>query len=235
MNSEILFKVENLHKDFQISDKTISVLKGIDLEIKKQETLAILGASGVGKTTLLHMLGALDRPTQGEVFYNQKELYARTDKELAHFRNREIGFVFQFHYLLSDLTALENTMLPALIAKEPKKKAREKAEQLLFELGLDDRLSHRPGRLSGGEQQRVAVARAVMMDPKVILADEPTGNLDTQTASQVEELLIKLRDTRGITLVVVTHNPKFADSLDRQIYMVDGKFNGANAEQSKMA
>ena len=228
MNSEILFKVENLYKSFQISEKTISVLKGIDLEIKKQETLAILGASGVGKTTLLHMLGALDRPTRGEVFYDQKELFARTDKELALFRNREIGFVFQFHYLLSDLTALENTMLPALIAKIPKNKAKEKAAQLLLELGLSDRMSHRPGRLSGGEQQRVAVARAVMMDPKVILADEPTGNLDTQTASQVEELLIQLRDARGITLVVVTHNPKFAESLDRQIYMVDGKFKEAN-------
>ncbi len=219
---EMLYEIKDLQKDFYLGEKKICVLKGINLQINKGETLAVLGASGVGKTTFLHMLGALDRPSQGSVLYNSEELFGKTDKELALFRNQEIGFVFQFHYLLSDLSALENVMLPALVARIPKKKAEQMATALLNELGLKDRLAHRPGSLSGGEQQRVAVARAVIMAPRVILADEPTGNLDTQTAAQVEDLLINLRDTYGITLVVVTHNPKFALNMDRQIYMIDG-------------
>ncbi len=220
---EILFRVEGLTKDFRLGDKEIRVLKGIDLEIRRKETIAILGVSGVGKTTLLHILGALDRPTGGRVAYRGEDPFERPEPELARFRNREIGFVFQFHYLLSDLSALENTMLPALIGGVPRKKAEQKAVALLEELGLAHRLTHRPGKLSGGEQQRVAVARAVIMDPQIILADEPTGNLDTKSAETVEDLLVRLRDTHGIAIVAVTHNPRFAARMDRQIHMFDGK------------
>jgi lipoprotein-releasing system ATP-binding protein len=220
---EILLQVGGLTKNFRLGEKEIRVLKGIDLEIRRGETIAILGVSGVGKTTLLHILGALDRPTQGRVIYRGEDQFTRSDKELAHFRNQEIGFVFQFHYLLSDLTALENTVLPARIAGMPKKEAEQKAAALLEELGLTERKAHRPGKLSGGEQQRVAVARAVIMDPRIILADEPTGNLDTESAAVVEDLLVRLRDTRGIAVVAVTHNPKFAARMDRQIHMLDGR------------
>ena len=220
---EILFRVEGLTKDFRLGEKQIRVLKGIDLEIRRRETIAILGVAGVGKTTLLHILGALDRPTQGQVVYCGEDQFARADKDLARFRNQEIGFVFQFHYLLSDLSAMENTMLPALIGGMPRRKAEQKATELLEELGLAERMAHRPGKLSGGEQQRVAVARAVIMDPKIILADEPTGNLDTQSAGVVEDLLVRLRDTHGIAIVAVTHNPRFAARMDRQIHMFDGR------------
>jgi lipoprotein-releasing system ATP-binding protein len=216
-------QVRGLAKDFRLGEKEIRVLKGLDLEIRKAETIAILGVSGVGKTTLLHILGALDRPTQGQVLYRGEDPFARMDKDLARFRNQEIGFVFQFHYLLSDLSALENTMLPALIGGVPRKEAAWKAAALLEELGLAERMDHRPGKLAGGEQQRVAVARAVIMDPQIILADEPTGNLDTQSASSVEDLLVRLRETRGVAVVAVTHNPSFAARMDRQIHMYDGK------------
>lgn len=222
-SGEILLQAEGLKKSFWLADKEIPVLKGIDLDIRGGETTAVLGVSGVGKTTLLHILGALDRPTQGCVRYRGEDLAGRSDKELARFRNREIGFVFQFHYLLSDLSALENTMLPARIAGAPRKEAEEKARELLRELGLAERADHRPGKLSGGEQQRVAVARAVIMGPRIVLADEPTGNLDTQNAGVVEELLVRLRESRGIAIVVVTHNPSFAARMDRQIHMLDGR------------
>lgn len=223
LSSEILFQVEGLTKDFRLGEKEIRVLKGIDLEIRRQETIAILGVSGVGKTTLLHVLGALDRPTRGRVVYSGEDLFTRSDKDLARFRNQEIGFVFQFHYLLSDLSALENTVLPAMIGGVPRRQAEQKAARLLEELGLKERLTHKPGKLSGGEQQRVAVARAVIMDPKIILADEPTGNLDTENARAVEDLLVRLRDTHGIAVVAVTHNPRFAARMDRQIHMFDGR------------
>ncbi len=229
---EILLQVSGLTKDFELGGKEIRVLKGIDLEIRKAETIAILGVSGVGKTTLLHILGALDRPSRGRVVYRGEDQSTRLDKELARFRNQEIGFVFQFHYLLSDLSALENTMLPALIGGMPRKQAALKATGLLEELGLSDRVAHRPGKLSGGEQQRVAVARAVIMDPQIVLADEPTGNLDTESAQVVEDLLVRLRDTRGIALVAVTHNPRFAARMDRQIRMHDGKLVEAEKPES---
>ncbi len=230
VRGEILLQVRGLTKDFRLADKEIRVLKGIDLDVRKGETLAILGVSGVGKTTLLHILGALDRPTQGRVLYRGQDQSTRLDRELAGFRNQEIGFVFQFHYLLADLSALENTMLPALIGGVPRKRAQRKAADLLEELGLADRTAHRPGKLSGGEQQRVAVARAVIMDPQIVLADEPTGNLDTQSAGVVEDLLVRLRDTRGISVVAVTHNPRFAARMDRQIHMLDGRL--AEAEKA---
>ncbi len=220
---EILLQVGGLTKSFRLGEKEIRVLKGIDLEIRRGDTIAILGVSGVGKTTLLHILGALDRPTQGRVFYRGEDQFARSDRELARFRNQEIGFVFQFHYLLSDLSALENTMLPARIAGMHRKQAEQKATRLLEELGLAERMAHRPGKLSGGEQQRVAVASAVIMDPRIILADEPTGNLDAESAGVVEDLLVRLRETRGIAVVAVTHNPRFAARMDRQIHMLDGR------------
>jgi lipoprotein-releasing system ATP-binding protein len=223
LSRETLFQTEGLTKDFQLGEKEIRVLKGIDLTIRRQETIAILGVSGVGKTTLLHILGALDRPTRGRVVYQGDDLFARSDKDLARFRNEQIGFVFQFHYLLSDLSAMENTMLPARIGGMPRRQAEQKAARLLEELGLKERLTHRPGKLSGGEQQRVAVARAVIMDPQIILADEPTGNLDTENARAVEDLLVRLRDTHGIAVVAVTHNPRFAARMDRQIHMFDGR------------
>ncbi len=233
---DVLLKVSGLTKDFRLGGKEIRVLKGIDLEIRKAETVAILGVSGVGKTTLLHILGALDRPSRGRVIYRGEDQSSRLDKDLARFRNREIGFVFQFHYLLSDLSALENTLLPAWIGGMSRKRAEQKAAGLLEELGLADRMDHRPGKLSGGEQQRVAVARAVIMDPQIVLADEPTGNLDTESAGAVEDLLVRLRDTRGISLVAVTHNPRFAARMDRQIRMHDGRLVEAETfEQNSKA
>ncbi|MEW6443376.1 MAG: ABC transporter ATP-binding protein [bacterium] len=220
---EELFRVDDLHKRFRMGEKEIHVLKGIRLTIRKGETLAILGASGVGKTTLLHILGALDRPTSGRVLYRGENLFEKTERGLASFRSREVGFVFQFHYLLSEFSALENVLLPGLIAGWSRARAEQRARFLLGELGLANRLGHRPGRLSGGEQQRVAVARALVMEPQVIFADEPTGNLDTGTAASVEDLLLGLRQSHGISVVVVTHNPRFARRLDRQVHMVDGR------------
>jgi lipoprotein-releasing system ATP-binding protein len=218
-----LYELRDLHKSFRTDDKEVHVLQGIRMDIRQGEALAILGASGVGKTTLLHILGTLDPPTKGQVLYRGEELFGKPDGDLAAFRNREIGFVFQFHYLLTELSALENAALPGLIGGQTRQKAEQRARGLLEDMGLGDRLNHRPGKLSGGEQQRVAVARAMLMEPRVILADEPTGNLDTRTSSAVEDLLLDLREQHGVTLVVVTHNPEFARRMDRQVRMVDGK------------
>lgn len=220
---EPILQVESLHKRFRMGDKEIHVLRGIDFTVRPRETVAILGASGAGKTTFLHILGALDRPSSGRILYRRRDLARMTESDLAAFRNKQVGFVFQFHYLLSDFTALENVQVPALIGGRTRQQARERAEALLRELGLGDRLDHRPGNLSGGEQQRVAVARALANSPEILLADEPTGNLDTATAGSVEDLLIGLRDRHGVTLVVATHNPSFAKRLDRQVHMIDGR------------
>lgn len=222
-SEEPILQVESLHKRFRMGDKEIHVLRGIDFTVRPRETVAILGASGVGKTTFLHILGALDRPSSGRILYRGRDLARMTESDLAAFRNQQVGFVFQFHYLLSDFTALENVQVPALIGGRTRQQARERAEALLRELGLGDRLDHRPGNLSGGEQQRVAVARALANSPEILLADEPTGNLDTATAGSVEDLLIGLRDRHGVTLVVATHNPRFAKRLDRQVHMIDGR------------
>lgn len=222
-SEETLLQVESLHKRFRMGEKEIHVLRGIDFAVRPRETVAILGASGVGKTTFLHILGALDRPSSGRILYRGRDLARMSESDLAVFRNRRVGFVFQFHYLLSDFTALENVQIPALIGGQSRRQARERAEALLRDLGLGDRLDHRPGNLSGGEQQRVAVARALTNGPEILLADEPTGNLDTATAGSVEDLLIELRDRHGVTLVVATHNPNFAKRLDRQVHMVDGR------------
>ena len=221
-----LIQVQQLCKFFGNGAKRVEVLKGIDLTFLQSEKAAIVGASGVGKTTLLHILGTLDRPTSGKVLYQGKDVFTMNERELALFRNREIGFVFQFHHLLPEFDALENTMMPCLIQGIPRKEAASRAESILTLVGLKDRLSHKPGELSGGEQQRVAVARALVLEPKVLLADEPTGNLDTKTGESVFDLLQELNQIRGVTLIVVTHNLKLADRLLRQIHLVDGKALG---------
>ena len=221
--SETLIQVQHLTKSFGNGSKRVDVLKGIDLHISKGEKAAIVGASGVGKTTLLHILGTLDRPTSGKVFYEGKDIFTLHEKELALFRNRGIGFVFQFHHLLPEFTALENTMMPCLIQGMTKQEASLKAEEILTLVGLKERLLHKPGELSGGEQQRVAVARALVLEPRVLLADEPTGNLDTKTGESVFQLLLELNRTKGVTLIIVPHNLTLAGLLPRQIRMVDGK------------
>ncbi len=201
----------------------MEVLKGVDLTFYQGEKAAIVGASGVGKTTFLHVLGTLDRPTSGKVLYEGKDIYTLNEKDLAFFRNREIGFVFQFHHLLPEFNALENTMMPCLIQGLPKKEAALRAEAILTLVGLKERLPHKPGELSGGEQQRVAVARALVLEPKVLLADEPTGNLDAKTGDSVFDLLQELNHIKKVTLIVVTHNLKLAENMTRQIQLVDGK------------
>lgn len=221
-----LIQVQKLFKSYGNGTKRVEVLKGVDLTFSQGEKAAIVGASGVGKTTLLHVLGALDRPTSGKVLYEGKDIYTLNAKSLALFRNREIGFVFQFHHLLPEFNALENTMMPCLIQGIPKEESVSRAEAILTLVGLKERLSHKPGELSGGEQQRVAVARALVLEPKVLLADEPTGNLDTKTGESVFDLLQELNQIRGVTLIVVTHNLRLAEKLSRQIQLIDGKALG---------
>jgi lipoprotein-releasing system ATP-binding protein len=215
--------VQGLVKTFTTNGNLVEVIKGLDLNVYTGETLAVVGASGVGKSTLLHILGTLERPSQGTVIWEGEEVFALDDRRLAAFRNRKIGFVFQFHYLLPEFDALENVMMPALIARVPKAQAREDAEAILVRVGLAHRLRHRVSTLSGGEQQRVAVARALVLKPEVLLADEPTGNLDPHSGGQVQELLLDLNREQGLTSVIVTHNLDLAQALTRQITLVDGK------------
>jgi lipoprotein-releasing system ATP-binding protein len=206
----------------------VEALKGIDLDISDRETLAIVGVSGSGKSTLLHILGTLDQPSSGEVFYGDINIFKQNDRELAAFRNREIGFVFQFHYLLPEFTALENVMMPCLINGLSSENAREMSFEVLKRVGLEQRIEHRPGELSGGEQQRVAIARAVVLKPKVILADEPTGNLDLDTGSSILDLFLMLNSEYGITSVLVTHNQEITRRLNRRIRLSDGKIVDIN-------
>lgn len=221
-----LIQVQQLFKSYGNGTKRVEVLKGVDLTFPQGEKAAIVGASGVGKTTLLHILGTLDRPSTGKVLYEGKDIFALNERDLSFFRNREIGFVFQFHHLLPEFNALENTMIPCLIQGIPKREAASRAEAILTLVGLKERLSHKPGELSGGEQQRVAVARALVLEPKVLLADEPTGNLDTKTGESVFDLLQELNRIKGVTLIVVTHNLKLAEKLSRRIQLIDGKALG---------
>jgi lipoprotein-releasing system ATP-binding protein len=218
-----LIALRNLTKEYVDGPRVVRVLTGLDLEIAAGERVAIVGESGVGKSTLLHILGTLDRPTSGEVWFDGEELATKSDHELAHFRNREVGFIFQFHHLLPDFTALENVMMPALIAGAGWDEARRRAGELLRRVGLTDRVDHRPGELSGGEQQRVAVARALIQEPRVVLADEPTGNLDPATAEGVQDLLIELNRERRLTLVVVTHSVTLASAMDRTLRLAGGR------------
>ena len=200
----------------------LKVLKGIDLEVREKEVVAIVGASGAGKTTLLQIIGTLDRPDAGTILYNGQDVGALSQRSLSAFRNRNIGFVFQFHQLLPEFTALENVSIPALIAGKSRAEAAERATELLSFLGLGDRLDHKPSQLSGGEQQRVAVARAIVNSPSLILADEPSGNLDTENKKELHNLFFRLRDTFGHTFIIVTHDPQLAAMSDRTIRIKDG-------------
>jgi lipoprotein-releasing system ATP-binding protein len=201
----------------------LKVLKGINLEVREKEVVAIVGASGAGKTTLLQIIGTLDKPDAGTILYNGQDVGTLTQRNLSAFRNRNIGFVFQFHQLLPEFTALENVSIPALIAGKSRAEAAEKASELLSFLGLGDRLDHKPSQLSGGEQQRVAVARAIVNSPSLILADEPSGNLDTENKRELHNLFFRLRDTFGHTFIIVTHDPQLAAMSDRTIRIKDGQ------------
>ena len=201
----------------------LPVLDGIDLDIRAGEMLAVVGASGVGKSTLLHILGALERPTSGKIYYGDVDVFGLDNGRLSRFRNERVGFVFQFHHLLPEFSALENVMMPALIRRMDRGEAAKAAAKILTDVGLGARLLHRPGELSGGEQQRVAVARALMLKPDVVLADEPTGNLDMHTGEAMHDLLLGINKQQGITFVIVTHNDKLAVRADRVLRMADGR------------
>ncbi|MCD6166634.1 ABC transporter ATP-binding protein [bacterium] len=220
---QLLLQAVNIHKSYFLGRNELRVLKGIDLEIYQGEILAIVGPSGVGKSTLLHILGALDRPTEGEVYIDSTMIFSMNDDQLAAFRNRTVGFVFQFHHLLPEFTALENVAMPGLIAGKPKNMCFQKASRLLESVGLKERSEHRPSELSGGEQQRVAVARALMNDPKIILADEPSGNLDLKSSKALHDLLWRLSREQNQTIVIVTHNQQLAQKGDRIVELYDGK------------
>jgi lipoprotein-releasing system ATP-binding protein len=219
-----LIEATGLSKSFRTEAGELQVLKGIDLAFHEGEMIGITGASGAGKSTLMHILGALDRPSSGKVLFRGTDVFSMDDTARARFRNQSIGFVFQFHHLLPEFNALENVMLPGLISGKSYESAEEKARGLLSDLGLSARLIHRPGELSGGEQQRVAVARALMQDSGLVLADEPTGNLDTATGNSLFELFLSLNSAKGITFVIVTHNTALADRCHRVLHMADGRF-----------
>jgi len=223
-----LIEAKKISKIFYGKDSEINALDNIDLSIKPAETLGILGISGSGKSTLLHILGTLDRPTSGEVIFDGMNLFNYDDDELSEVRNNKIGFVFQFHYLLQDFDALENVMIPCLINGQDKDTAKEKSIKLLEKVGLANRIYHKPGELSGGEQQRVAIARAVVQDPKVILADEPTGNLDLKNGMSILDLFLELNHDRKITCLIITHNKEIANRLERTVTLSDGKFLNVN-------
>lgn len=222
MINNTILKADNIHREFQTVENSLLVLKGLDLELKIKETAAVIGASGVGKSTLLHILGGLDKPTEGKVYINGESLSGKSEKNLARFRNEQVGFVFQFHYLMEDFSALENVMIPLLVAGRNKKDAIGKGELLLEQVGLKDRRYHRPNQLSGGEQQRVAVARSLANDPKLVLADEPSGNLDTATGRKLHELLMRIKEEHSMTMLIATHNLELAKQCDRVLEIKDG-------------
>ena len=218
-----LIAIRDICKGFNNSGARIEILKGLNFDIVTGETLAVVGASGIGKSTLLHILGTLDRPDSGRLLFKGEDVFDYDDRKLARFRNESVGFVFQFHHLLSEFTALENTMMPALINGLNKIAAADAAEAILVRVGLKDRLNHRVSKLSGGEQQRVALARALVLKPGILLADEPTGNLDIGNSEQVHALLMELNQELRMTLVVVTHNLELASFMSRRVTIVDGQ------------
>ncbi len=224
--SKQLLEVTDLFKSYGSGDRRVEVLKGVSMSIGHGETIALLGASGAGKSTLMHVIGVLDRPTSGSVCYSGDDIFLKSERDLATFRNASIGFVFQFHHLLPEFTALENVMMPMLISGASRKSAVESALSILDEVGLAHRVTHKPGELSGGEQQRVAVARALVMQPELLLADEPTGNLDMKTSESIHQLFEDLHERRGLSILVVTHNERLAARTMRQIRLVDGKILG---------
>ena len=220
----MILRIQNIVKSYQNTKKVkLEVLRSVNVEIENNKISVIVGASGAGKSTLLHIMGGLDRPDSGEVYFNEQNLFSLTDDKLARFRNRNIGFVFQFHHLLPEFTALENVSLPQMIMGKSFTLASKKAGELLDAVGMKDRINHKPAELSGGEQQRVAVARALANDPEIILADEPTGNLDSENSEAVHNIIIDLRDQMGKTFVIVTHNPALVSLADEVFEMKDGK------------
>jgi lipoprotein-releasing system ATP-binding protein len=220
-----LLEVRGLSKSYNTGSNMLEVLSGIDLDLEVGTTTALVGASGAGKSTLMHLLGALDRPTTGTVCFRGENIFIKKERQLAAFRNQSIGFVFQFHHLLPEFTALENVMMPTLIAGLPRGKAAEMAQGLLIDVGLGQRLTHRPGELSGGEQQRVAIARALVLEPELLLADEPTGNLDMKTSEGIHTMLSELQIKRKLTMVIVTHNERLAAAMGTTIHLVDGRLD----------
>lgn len=226
-----ILKATAVHKVYRQGKNKIHVLKGIDLTVKTGQILAIIGPSGVGKSTLLQILGTLDKPSHGLIGIDGREVSGYNDVELARFRNRKIGFVFQFHHLLPEFTATENVMMPGLIAGEKQGELRERAQMLLADVGLSHRAEHRPGELSGGEMQRVAVARALMNDPKIILADEPSGNLDQASSKALHSLLWQLSRRDNRTFIIVTHNQELAENADKVVEMFDGRIKKEQVNQ----
>ncbi len=222
MNNPAIIEVSELNKNFTTPGGIIEVLRDINLKIYAGERIAVVGTSGAGKTTLMHILGGLDHPTTGEVLFEGNSLFALRGADLDDFRNRTVGFVFQFHQLLPEFTALENVMMPLLIGGVARIAAVQKATEILAEVGLEKRLTHKPGALSGGEQQRVAIARALIREPRLLLADEPTGNLDSRISAEIMQLLNRMHRARGLTMVIVTHNISLAGSLDRTLHIEDG-------------
>ena len=222
---DIVLSARNLHKDYVKGNDRLAVVNGVNLDIYAGDCLAIMGASGAGKSTLLHLLGTLDRPTQGELFFGPKQsnLWKMSDEELSDFRNRNLGFVFQFHYLLPEFNSLENVMMPALIAGMDRKAAENAAREILDYVGLTPRVEHRPAELSGGEQQRIAIARSIMLKPKLLLGDEMTGNLDSENSKRVIDLLLDLNQKLGIAILIVTHDHDVASRMNRVLTMKDGK------------
>jgi len=219
--NEILIEVMDLKKSYQVTKTNkLEVLKGISLKINKEAIVSVIGKSGAGKSTLLHILGTLDKPDSGKVLFEGKDVFDQKEKQISEFRSRQIGFIFQFHHLLPEFTAIENVMIASMISGQPDK---VKAEELLAEVGLKDRINHKPSELSGGEAQRVAIARALINSPKLILADEPTGNLDTENAASIIDLIFSLREKYKQTFVIVTHNEEFAKNCDTIVSLKDGK------------
>ncbi len=230
-----LVRIVGLNKSFQHMGSTLEVLRDINLDIHQGELLSIVGPSGAGKSTLLHCIGTLDLPTSGQILLGGEELTTMSSRRLAAVRNREIGFVFQFHHLLPEFDALENCMLPGLIQGKKRKDLVKRAKMLLEEVGVGHRATHRPGEMSGGEQQRVAVARALILEPKLLLADEPTGNLDSKTGNAVHDLLFEINREHNTTIIVVTHNPSFAESMPRVVRMKDGSVELDDVGRAELA
>ena len=218
-----MLELRNIHKSFQLNGTTIDVLKGIDILISPGESVAVIGASGVGKSTLLSIMGTLEPPTEGTVRFEGRDVNKMDESDLCRLRNNEIGFVFQFHHLLPEFNALENTIMPALIARSDRVTSRKGAKEILIDLGLGNRLNHRIGELSGGEQQRVAIARALLMNPRLLLADEPTGNLDRVTGEEIIDLLLRIIEERRLSMVIATHNQRVADKMSKTMEIVDGR------------
>ena len=219
-----ILQIENIYKSFENNGQMIQVLKGINLQVLPGESLVITGPSGAGKSTLLNIMGTLELPSKGKVLFNDSDVYQMDEMGLSKIRNREIGFIFQFHHLLPEFNAEENAMIPALISRYSERKSAEMASAILAQMGLKDRLRHRVGELSGGEQQRVAIARALIMGPKLLLADEPTGNLDKVTGDEITELLLSLNKSQDLALVIATHNLELALKMSKQLQLVDGRF-----------